>query len=31
LPGEKLGIRPDGTSNDFQGLLNFVLDKKAAN
>jgi 2-haloacid dehalogenase len=28
LPEEKLGLRADGTSGGFQGLLNFVLDKK---
>ncbi len=26
LPAEKLGKAPDGTSTDFQGLLDFVLD-----
>ena len=25
LPTEKLGVQPDGTSRDFQGLLDFVL------
>ncbi len=25
LPAEKLGVTPDGTSNDFQGLVDFVL------
>lgn len=29
LPAEKLGVQADGTSNDFQGLLNFVLGKQA--
>ena len=28
LPTEKLGIQADATSNDFQGLLNFVLNEK---
>jgi hypothetical protein len=28
LPAEKLGEKPDGTSNNFQGLLDFVLDKE---
>lgn len=28
LPTEKLGVTPDATSNDFQGLVNFVLDKE---
>jgi len=28
LPAEKLGIRPDGTSDNFQGLLDFVLGKE---
>ena len=26
LPTEKLGVQADGTSNDFEGLLNFVLE-----
>lgn len=30
LPAEKLGVQPDGTSNNFQGLLNFVLGDKAS-
>ena len=25
LPTEKLGVKPDGTSNNFQGLLDFIL------
>lgn len=25
LPEEQLGLKPDGTSNNFEGLLNFVL------
>lgn len=28
LPAEKLGIQADGTSNNFQGLLDFVLSKQ---
>lgn len=28
LPVEKLGLTADGTSNDIQGLLDFVLDKQ---
>ncbi|MGB4107030.1 MAG: haloacid dehalogenase type II [Alphaproteobacteria bacterium] len=27
LPEEQLGLKPDGTSNNFEGLLNFVLGK----
>lgn len=30
LPEEKLGLRADGTSRHFQGLLDFVLGPKAA-
>lgn len=29
LPTEKLNVQADGTSNDFQGLLDFVLGKQA--
>jgi 2-haloacid dehalogenase len=25
VPAEELGLKADGTSNDFQGLLDFVL------
>ena len=31
LPTEKLGIQADGTSNNFQGLLDFILGEEAGN
>jgi 2-haloacid dehalogenase len=27
VPAEELGVKADGTSNDFRGLLDFVLGK----
>ena len=29
VPAEKLGVQADGTSNNFQGLLDFVLGKSS--
>jgi 2-haloacid dehalogenase len=31
LPGERLGLEPDGSSTDLEGLLKFVLNEEYAN